>query len=206
MANVWLTAEECEYPEDLPRVCVVCGADSDTTVAQKMSWYPPYLKVLILAGPLPYLIIVLLLTKRMTVNAPVCEEHKGHWFKHKLIGIAAALGGFAALFVCMFGGFIVAEQDRDLGWVGVAGTIVGIVFFVVLLVVAVVISHRMVRPLEITEDDIQLTRVSGAFADELKTVRRKRKARRRDDDDDDEDYDPPPRRRSRRRYEDEDDE
>src|SRR5262249_54095806 len=78
----------------LPDVCMCCGEPATTTKERKMSWVPPWVGVTWLAGgPILYIIIAAIMTKRATVQVPLCDDHEGHWFKRNLI----AWGSFAAL-------------------------------------------------------------------------------------------------------------
>src|SRR5262245_20006921 len=90
MPNVTLSKYECRRGV-LPRVGMRCGAAADETKAKSFSWYHPLAYLGLLAGLLPFLIIALVLTKRMTVEAPLCHEHRGHWFKRSLLVIGTLL-------------------------------------------------------------------------------------------------------------------
>jgi hypothetical protein len=184
MASIWLSRDECEYPEDLPPVCMVCAEDSETTVRQNLSWYNPLWNLMFLMGLLPWIIVVLIMTKRATLSAPVCDQHRGHFWKHKLV---SGLAVFVGIFVCvgfMVAGFAVADQNRQQEWMGFAGVIAGAAGFLVFITVAVIASKRMIRPLEIRDDEVHLTRVAPEFVDEVRAFRRKMRQRRGRDDDD----------------------
>src|SRR5208283_1344571 len=59
----------------LPAVCMCCGRPATTTKTKRMSWHPQW------GGGLAALIM----TKYATLQAPFCDEHKGHWFKRALL-------------------------------------------------------------------------------------------------------------------------
>jgi hypothetical protein len=105
MALVTLDRREAE-PERLPPVCTCCGAPSAEYRSKNFSWHPPWIGVLILAGLLPYALVALILTKRMTVSAPLCERHRGHWTVRTVV----TLGGFLALVLL---GFVAAMVLGD---------------------------------------------------------------------------------------------
>ena len=193
MADVWLTDRECTDDGVLPPVCVRCGADADRTVRKAFSWYPPWVNVLILAGLLPWLVVVLLMTKRMTVYAPVCDEHKNHWLVRGLVSNGAAILGTVALIGLICGGILVADNNRANADFAMYGVVGGIAVFVPLLIVAVVVSKGTIRATEITDEEIRLTGVADAFIDAVederearRKVRRARKRRYEDDDEDEE--------------------
>src|SRR5207247_1179889 len=84
----------------LPDICMCCGGAATVTKTRKMSWCPPWVGVLILAGLIPYAIVAMILTKRATVQVPLCDQHKGHWFNRALLAFGSfflftAIGGAA---------------------------------------------------------------------------------------------------------------
>jgi hypothetical protein len=70
---------------DLPEVCMKCGAPAAVRKRKTFSWYPPWVALLLLAGLLPFIIVALILTKRRTVDAPLCEDHTNHWLWRGLV-------------------------------------------------------------------------------------------------------------------------
>lgn len=191
MADVWLTDRECTVDGRLPPVCVRCGADTDRTVRKTFSWYPPWVNILIVAGLLPWLIVMLLMTKRMTVYAPVCDEHKNHWLVRGLISNGAAILGTLALIGLICGGILIADNNAASADFALYGLIAGIGLFIPLLIIAVVVSKGTTRATEITDEEIKLTGVADEFVDavgdEREARRKARKQRRRRDEDDDND-------------------
>src|SRR5437016_3362932 len=91
MADIRLYLEEADG--GLPAICMCCGGDATVTKVRKMSWCPPWVNALIFAGWLPYLIVAMILTKRATVQVPLCDQHQGHWFNRNLL-----VGGSFAFF------------------------------------------------------------------------------------------------------------
>jgi hypothetical protein len=194
MATVRLGRYEAE-DGDLPRICIRCGAPADTFKPKRFNWLPPWVYVLILF-PLPFLIVALIVTKRMRVRAPLCEAHIYHWTWRSLF----TLGGLAILVVFSIAAIVLEtnleRQARFQHLSGLACVSV-VVCGLAWLVAAAIIQSTAVRPSEITDRTITLTGVSREFAEAL------RQRRRRRDDEDDADYRRPRRRPS---YEDEDDE
>src|SRR5437762_8797314 len=78
MAQV--TLRDPEWPGyELPPVCMRCGAEATVCKAKRFTWYPPWVNLLILAGLIPYAVVVAILTKRLTVSVPLCGRHRFHW-------------------------------------------------------------------------------------------------------------------------------
>jgi hypothetical protein len=210
MATLRLTRYEVKE-DDLPEVCAKCGEPSVTAPAKKFSWHPSWVLVLILVHLLIYVIVALVLTKRMTVHLPFCERHRRYWFNRSLF----IYGGLFGL-LCLAGvGIVVAvslegQADNALFvCVGIA------LLFLVWLIAAAIVQSMSIRPTEITDDDITLTGLSRDFTDAVKDDRRERKEafrrfddrdrRGRRDSDDDRYQDDRPRRRRERDYDDDDD-
>lgn len=201
MADVILDLREADGY--LPPVCMCCGEPASDTKQRTMTWCPPWVGILILAGLLPYVIIASVMTKRTTVQVPLCDQHQGHWFNRTLL---------------MWGSFFL------FGIIGVAGLVLGLnlqkgdqdavmpfvcigcaVLLVAWIIIAVVCQNTAIRPREISTYEITLTGVCSEFIDaveDARVARRKRKRersrRRYDEDDEDGDYEedrPRPRRR-----------
>ncbi len=182
MAKVWLADHECgprREADELPDVCLVCGGDATDTIRRDFRWHPSWMYVFLLVGLLPAVILLLLLSKRMAVDCPVCDRHRGHWWKGNLLAVGLVLGGFALVIGgLVLGGLATGPNQPMPVWVPVVcvgGLLAG-------LVSGVVVSGRIIRPVEITARDIRLTNVSDEFVAALKD---KRRADRRGDDDDD---------------------
>jgi hypothetical protein len=157
---------------ELPPVCIRCGGSATLHKDKSFSWYPPWVAVLILAGLAPYLIVAIILTKRMTVAAPLCDRHKGHWFWRTFLIVASFLG-LVGLFV-LFIVFAVQSQpgarDTDmLAGIACAGAAVGFLFWVI---AAIVLQMTAIRPTEITDHTITLTGVAPDFIDAVRADRK----------------------------------
>jgi hypothetical protein len=147
--------------EDLPDLCMKCGAPADLRKNKSFSWYPPWVSALLLAGLIPFAIVALILTKRCRVEVPLCAQHKGHWLMRQLLVIGTLLallgGGVIAMFASM------DNHGNDnlsgmvcLGWVGL---------MIGWIVLAAIVQLTSIRPKEITDSSITLTGVSDAFAE-----------------------------------------
>jgi hypothetical protein len=169
----------------LPNLCMRCGAPATVNKVKKFSWYPPWINITILAGLPIAVILALILTKRMTVHVPFCEDHRHHWERRNLImGLVFLL----LLAMAIGAGFLSANVHNDaliaIAWIAVA------VALLALLVCVIVAQSTAIRPTEITDRSITLKGVDQAFADAVMDER-DRRAKEQDDDDDR----PAPRRR-----------
>ena len=161
----------------LPAVCMCCGAPASTTKVKKMQWCPPWVGILILAGLLPYVIVALILTKRATVQAPLCEQHQGHWLNRLLLIWASFfLFGLVGLAGIIFAANL-PLPDRENVFPFVC---IGSIFLLVIwLVIVIVCQNTVIRPREITDAEITLTGVCDAFVNAVEDAREERRARKR---------------------------
>ena len=51
-----------EADGELPMICMRCGEPATVTRSRNMSWCPPWVGVLLIAGLVPYVIVALILT------------------------------------------------------------------------------------------------------------------------------------------------
>lgn len=187
MATAHLGRYEVER-DRLPAVCMRCGEPATVRKRKGFAWHPPWVIVLIFVAVLVYIIVAAILTKRMTVQAPLCDKHRNHWLGRALI-IWLSLAGLLAL---GFGGFMLAaalEDERGgqselFPFVCIGSLVAGLVWLIVLAV----LQTTAIRPTEITDRSITLTGVSPLFVEAVDKERERLEA-------DLEDYDRP---RSRR--------
>lgn len=212
MPTVKLSRSECSRGL-LPSVCMRCGAPADNRKSRTFSWFPPIAYIGLIAGILPFAIIALVLTKRMSVSVPLCHEHRGHWSTRTTITVVSLLA-----LILMGVGFIVYTGNQPpgpggdlsgifcLGWVGA---------LIIWLILVAILQAGSIRATEITDRTVKLTGVHDGFIAALEEDRerdrddgRERRRRYNDvrDDYDDELDEPPPRRsRPRDSYDDEGD-
>jgi hypothetical protein len=202
---------------ELPDVCMKCGRKAVARPSKTFAWSPPWIIVLIFAGLLPYVLVAMILTKRVTMTTPFCERHRNYWLTRALI----TWGGFLALIVIGVGGFVLLsvfkEEGNNVGGFFCFGLIVvGLVW----LITVAVLQQSGIGPKEITDRSITLVGVSPDFVDALREEqrddededdRRRRRdedeegrprKKRRTDDDDGGYYDPDEKRPRRPRRED----
>jgi hypothetical protein len=177
----------------LPEVCMACGEPSDTHVKKNFSWFPPWVGITILAGLLPYMILAAVLTKRMSVSVPVCDRHRGHFWKRTLLiwmSLALWLVGSGLIFVLTMALLPPKEQDGAFG-LSCFAFIGGLIAAIVVIWFA---QNSGIRPKEITDRDITLIGVDDRFIDAVEDEREQRRQKR--DAEDGLDDRPPPRRRA----------
>jgi hypothetical protein len=145
---------------DLPPVCMKCGAPATQFKERTFSWHSQWVYVLLLAGLVPFVIIALVLTKRMRVAVPFCDAHAGHWWKRNLF----IVGGLLLLIAMLIFGAVRSGPGGNDSLSRALLIAVGI-GFLVWIVLAIIVSLTMIRPTEITANSITLTAVSPAFVD-----------------------------------------
>jgi hypothetical protein len=60
----------------LPPFCVKCGRPADpNSFCKKFSWHPQWIYIFVLLALLLYVIIALAMSKRMTLQIPLCARH-----------------------------------------------------------------------------------------------------------------------------------
>lgn len=160
MARVRLGRFEVEA-QQLPPVCIVCGAPATEHRTKNFSWFPPWVVVLLLLGLPVFIIVALILTRRMRVTAPLCAEHRQHWSSRQFAMLVSTFVFLPVAFMVMVN-FSPMGRDDDLGGLICLGlTVLGLTWVGIL----VAAQHTGVRPAEITDRSITLIGVSQVFAD-----------------------------------------
>jgi hypothetical protein len=201
MARVRLRDTETR-PSRLPEVCVVCGESTEKFTKRIFTWYPRWSALLLLLGFFPGAIMMLVLTKRMTVHVPFCQAHRRYFQTRGLLMWLPLLGFIVLTVLGLFLPYLFLEPDvadtaRPVMWI-----VLGVCLVLAILTV-VILLNTGIRPAEITEESITLIGVNDEFADALDDLRDERRRSRQDEDD--EDDDDRPRRRSRREDDEDDD-
>ena len=109
-----------------------------------------------------------MLTKKMTVYAPLCANHKNHWFVRNLVifgGFAGlSLIGIAALLV-----ILIVDQNGRGGNSALTGMVCGGPSLLLLawLFTVAILQSTAIRPTEITDNAVNLIGVSAKFVEAL---------------------------------------
>jgi hypothetical protein len=170
MPSVRLRREDARSG-NLPRVCMVCGDRAEGFQSKTMSWYPGWVFILLLAGLLPFIIVALIVQKKMRVQAPFCPQHERHWSGRTL----AVILSFVGLIVVGIGAVVlmaalrepgprVPGRDDAMGGYVCMAMAAGLIGWLILVAI---LQTTAIRPKEITDDSIILTGVSRQFKDAL---------------------------------------
>jgi hypothetical protein len=165
MASITLTRYEAEH-DHLPRCCMVCGAPAAVTRTKAFSWNPSWVYIFLFCGLLPLIIIALVMTKKMKVFAPLCEDHQGHWSKRT----AWTLGGLGVLALFGIGSIVLSSQQPNNPIQGVA-CIATVVLALAWVIMAIALQSTSIHPTEITDRNITLDKVSPIFVDAVREAR-----------------------------------
>ena len=142
----WQDGSKLVLPEGtiLPDLCVKCGAPAQGfRLERKLHWLHPAFLLLLVCGPLLYLIFSALLGKTATVEVGVCPTHRrrrhlfiaggwglallglfGFWLAIHFEVAWPAIAGVGSLLVGMFGGLLgarlvyAARMDERYLWLG----------------------------------------------------------------------------------------
>ncbi len=159
MAQIRLHVREADGR--LPRVCMRCGEPATVVRTRRLSWNPPWVIVLLLVNVLVYIIVAMILTKRATLQAPLCDAHKGHW-RNRLLLVLGSFLAMAALGIA--GGIALSNaprhaQDALSGYACLGGALL----FVAWVILFAIVHSTSIRPNEITDTQVSLVGVSEEF-------------------------------------------
>jgi hypothetical protein len=77
----------------LPALCVKCATPGPLYGrAQAFGWFPAWTYFFFLLGPLPAIIVQLIVTKRATLNLPVCAPCNARWRTARVLRTLAIVG------------------------------------------------------------------------------------------------------------------
>src|SRR5262245_24668688 len=107
---------------DIPHRCVKCNKPADEPTRQRtVSWYNPWLLLLILAGILVWAIVVMFVRKHAVVSPGLCADHKRR--RRNVIAVAW-IGGLAGMLLIYAG---INSSDGAQGAIGFFATLISIV-------------------------------------------------------------------------------
>jgi hypothetical protein len=152
--------------EDFPRMCMKCGARADCDVPQTFSWMPGWVTILIVLfmcvgflGFIVWIITALTTRKTMSIVAPMCYRHQGHWRVRKLytwLGLLFWIGYLVALVA------LGSEIPKD---VLTPLIVVGLIGAFLWLISALLIMNGAIKAIDIRDRWMELVNVNRDFAD-----------------------------------------
>jgi len=159
MADVTLGRYEAEEGM-LPPVCIRCGAPATAFKTVNFSHQPDWTFFLLLITVWPFALAGLCFRKRMRSLLPVCEAHRKHWFRHRVLLILCLV---LVLLLVSVGMITLAGGNA-----GGAPRLMRLLLWLVgplSILVVLLVRTKMVRPCELTDEIIRFTGVSQEFVD-----------------------------------------
>jgi hypothetical protein len=145
--------------DDLPDVCMKCGAPATARPVRTFGWVPPSARFLPVVMRLAFM-------KSRRAPVPLCEQHKHHWTIRVVFGLA----GLALILPPLLcGGVLIAVNiDRDphgpLTVLGIVVMVCAGLAFLAWITALVVLKLTEIGAAEITDEELVLKNVSPAFA------------------------------------------
>lgn len=152
---------------ELPNRCIKSNEPTEQQLKRPLSWHPPALNWLFLAGLLPYAIVVSIMRKTATVYVGLSEEWRAKRRRAIMIGWVLVLLGVGML----IGGLAYGEQRgargrRQTSAVATAFAVSGLPMGIFGMFYGVMAS-RMVSPKRITDTHVWLKGACPEFLDRL---------------------------------------
>jgi hypothetical protein len=139
----------------LPGYCVKCGEPvMGEFFRKKFQWHNPWLALIALVSPIIYIIVALIVMKRVELLVPMCEEHIQ---RRKSLLIATWVLGLGFIPAGILVGSLISDSDTA----AAAGLWTGFAIMIAALVTGV--RALIMRPKEITNDSATFTGASERF-------------------------------------------
>ncbi len=161
----------------LPMVCMRCGEPAIVVKTKKVSWFPRWVFWLILAHLIIFGIVALIMTRRAKLQAPLCEQHQGHWlFRQIFLGLS--LVGIVIYAISLIVFFVNAPPQAadQFGLFVYVGSMVLVIGW---LIAIAIVQSTAIRAAEITKTHILLAGVSEAFVQAVEEAEIERRVRLR---------------------------
>jgi hypothetical protein len=151
---------------ELPAVCMRCGKPASNVVPKTFGWHPGWVYLMVLLVGLPYILLYVLLSKRVHLQTPFCDKHKRHWASRRLI-LAET---FILCLMVLAGLFLADSALEPQARRALDGLFV--ILFVVLplgwILVPISLHMTSIRATGITQNELRLTNVSPKFAEAVR--------------------------------------
>ena len=127
--------------------CVKCGQPATKVLPRNFYWHHPLLYILILPALLLYLLLAIIVRKRMRLSIGLCDQHRAVrrrwiWAGWLLVLLSVAL--------IVLGAY---EMEERMG----AWLVAALCCFILSLITACIASNLTIRPRRITEAEGQFT-------------------------------------------------
>jgi hypothetical protein len=152
VVSLGLEGEELRVPQGatLPNFCVKCGAPGTKQLDKNFFWHNRLLFLLILISPIIYIIVALIVRKKMHLVVPLCDQHFAARKRNIWIGVAMLV----VWLPLGIAGSMIGGDIEPAGW------LLGAVLFVAGVIV-ISMSAAVLRP---TYIDPAYGKFSGASA------------------------------------------
>lgn len=143
----------------LPPYCVKCGQPvTGEAFRKKFQWHNPWLLLIALLSPIIYIIIAMIIMKRVELLVPMCAEHRQRRKNFLIATWVLALGFIPA-------GIIVGAMINDSDTAVAVGMLTSFALFIAAIVMGV--RAVIMRPKEITDFSASFTGACEPFLAQL---------------------------------------
>jgi hypothetical protein len=161
MAKIQIT-KRWMAANDLPPICMRCGNSATVYKQKQFSWHPSWVIVLILVNIVVYIIVALALTKRLRLDAPLCQRHRNHWLGRGLVTWLSLLALICLIIASAIElPEIIGPGNLSLIFFG------GLFAFVAWVIMAVILQQTSIRTVMITDEEIALVGVAPEFKEAM---------------------------------------
>lgn len=112
----------------IPPNCVKCGTPTSDKLRMKFHWHSSWLYLLIFAGLIIYLIVALIVQKKVNLEVPFCSAHRSCRTRMNITGAGLLIASVPA-------SFVLAALDVDGGWIALIAVVLAFSGLVVLALV-----------------------------------------------------------------------
>ncbi len=163
MSNVHLNPTEVNDPDEMPRVCLVCGANAKMKHETfEYSYHPTFLGI-------PNTRVRMIRTAEVAI--PVCRKHKDYFARNRMWGMILVLIVVTLIFVAVLTGIFLRENGV---WIFAPLIIAAICMGFGIVLGSNLMKFFTVHASYIDEDGVDIANVSRDFVDELERLRDER--------------------------------
>jgi hypothetical protein len=162
-------------------ICMRCGAAASVIKAHALTWFPKWTFWLILVHPFLFALVAWIMSKRVPLQAPFCEDCKNHWTTRRLLLWLSLIG-----LVILVPGLVVLIE---LVPAGVRDDFAPFVYFGVMLAIAswlaliTIIKTGAIRAADVSKNQVLLANIAEEFEQAVEELEIERRVRLRQWDD-----------------------